>query len=278
MGCTPSKTKEKRAPPVEHIPDCTELTEKFVPLDREPVLVSEENNLSSEEQIRLMIKKYNKNNKGDSFGVKNFEAKSGDWLGEQGVFVEPIHKFGFVGRSLESFTGVFRGKEGLPLAYWVIDVSHGVNKYKILKNEPAYKGQEALNFKGRDVKNAVLNQASPFKGRTEIDLYSYAYVTFDLDTTVVSVKVYGAPTIKDHQPLYQMRQANKTTWIIYRYSFGDDKYNECAMLVQGRGTMRFPTYETTICPGVDPILTICLVTIIDSFWEYRLRKARVQFY
>jgi hypothetical protein len=293
MGCKPSVPRQL-APPVERIPEPTELTEVFPPVEGFPSLMTSQNTelTSSDKQIRICVKKTNKNKKGDSFRIKEMELnKDGgrdDWLGENGIFVEPVMQTGLIRSGLDDFTGIYQGKDCKPLGYWICDVSRGVNTFKILKEEQNYIGQHFETFTGRDVEKDKQGNllATPFHGRSSVDLYTYGYVEFDRKTTLVNIRIYGAP--KCHQEgatPFRMRQANATTWILYKYDYdkNDDedvknKYKECALFVQSKGTMGFPIYETTISPGIDPVFVTLVLTILDNFWENRLKKARVEFY
>jgi hypothetical protein len=125
--------------------------------------------------------------------------------------------------------------------------------------------------------------ASPFKGRPEVELYSYGYIVFDMKTHLVNIRVFGAPKIHDEEGAtpYRLRQGNATTWILYKYVYhGDDekKYKECALFVFSKGRLGFSIYETTISPGIDPVFVTLVLTILDNFWTNRLKKARVKFY
>ena len=150
-----------------------------------------------------------------------------------------------------------------------------------MKETPNYPGQHSQIFKGRDVaadgaKNFL---ASPFKGRSEVELYSYSYVAFDMKTYLVNIHVFGAPKINEEGATsYRLRQGNATTWILYKYVYGDEKYKECALFVFSKGRLGFSIYETTISPGVNPVFVTLVLTILDNFWTHRLKKARVNFY
>jgi hypothetical protein len=139
----------------------------------------------------------------------------------------------------------------------------------------------------QDTKRSEL-QSKPthFKGKDGHFLWLYATVDYNLETTVCSVTIMG-------QVLYQMRQANPETWIVYRrtkkarvrVSDGETSYTyePCALFAQSKGSGgyplgRYPRYNVTISPGLDPLLMIHFCTMTDYFYEEYLRKTKTRYY
>jgi hypothetical protein len=153
MGCAQSVPV---APPVERIPTAEDLTTPFQRVHGFPPFTTndEENNdlQSEQQQIQFMVKKTNRSAKRDAFRVKdtaiNKTGGNDDWLGEQGIFVEPVPVFGLVRKNMESWSGLYRGKEAKPLGFWICDPSRGVNTFNILKETPSYDKQPCKTFKG----------------------------------------------------------------------------------------------------------------------------------
>ena len=289
MGCKQS-TPVVKAPRVEKIPTSQDLTRPFDPqTDLLPLFSTgnKDNDLTSTtEQSQFLVQKTNKSAKGDAYRVKDMAKNENgghdDWLGEQGIFVEPVPIPGLVRRNMESWTGLYRGKEASPLGYWICDPSRGVNTFFILKETPNYKGQTFETRQGQDQGMDTI-YATPFKGRTSVNLYHYARIEFDLKTTLVNIRVLGAPKCHgpdDNETPFRMRQADASTWILYGWDYISKNYNACALFVQIQhaGILKFPQYQVTIAPGLDPAFVTLLLTVTDYFWEYRLKKAGMKLY
>jgi len=80
-------------------------------------------------------------------------------------------------------------------------------------------------------------------------------------------------------PLYQMHQATEFTWVLYRFSHDEERYTVCAVFKKVVGKRKeLPLYETVIAPHVDPVFILCLGSILDSYWTYRLKKPRLKLF
>lgn len=280
MGCVSSSARQPRAPPVpvQEIPAPSELTKKFARMKGEPVLhhnfpKDEEIISASDQQATFHIDKSSKSHTGATFIVYENELDDdGNRLTWNELFVQAV-KFGIGPRKrLENLTGIFQGgPDTPPLSYWACDASKGPNHFMILQ----------------DTKRSEL-QSKPthFKGKDGNFLWLYATVDYSLETTVCSVTVMG-------QVLYQMRQANPETWIVYRrakkqrvrVSDGETsyEYEPCALFAQSKGSGgyplgRYPRYNVTLSPGLDPLLMIHFCTMTDYFHEEYLRKTNTKYY
>jgi hypothetical protein len=285
MGCCQSIPK---GIPVEDIPTSLELREnKFQDVaDRVPALTEDsKNNFAADELLQLRLEKTDMGRKrgivvnivqaqGSSSTKAEDENKKSGEEAEQphhlhnwnSLYVESVYKFD-MNKEIEAndLHAVHRGKVKKPLAYYQRDLTDGSlsripNQYKIFKETPSYSGHKALRVE---------------IGDTWVDLYPWAKITFDMNTTIVSIRVFGAPKCKesDETP-YRMRQANDSTWILYKYMYDDEKYKDCALIgYKGRQDGK-PIYETTISPGIDPTFVICMESILDHFVESNNGKTR----
>eukprot|EP00538_Stauroneis_constricta_P002660 CAMPEP_0119566268 /NCGR_PEP_ID=MMETSP1352-20130426/32582_1 /TAXON_ID=265584 /ORGANISM="Stauroneis constricta, Strain CCMP1120" /LENGTH=285 /DNA_ID=CAMNT_0007615339 /DNA_START=404 /DNA_END=1261 /DNA_ORIENTATION=+ len=278
MGCSSSTLQQTSVTTSEsYVPAVKELTQPILKLPGEPsLLLYDEHDVSSSEQIRFAIQKTSRNHTGDSFRVAagHGGASVRKWNPGKHLIVEPIYKFGGPRMSLEGTTGVFQGDEAVPVAYWTCDVARGRNHYKILREQPVYKQQaRAFTISGRDQKDIPVKTATPFVDRTTVDFYSYANIVFDKETNIALIKVYGAPKCKGGVPLYQMQQVTSANWLLYRYKYDEERYKVCAMFTKAKGKIKeHPIYDTTISPGIDPIFVLCIGSILDSYWNYILKK------
>mmetsp|Transcript_9753 Transcript_9753/g.16160 ORF Transcript_9753/g.16160 Transcript_9753/m.16160 type:complete len:271 (-) Transcript_9753:73-885(-) len=270
MGCVSSTAREPRAPPVSHIPTQDELTKKFELVKGEPVIQhtfpkTEEIILSSDQQVTFHVDKSSKSHTGATFIVYDNEPdEDGNRKTWNKLFVQGC-KFGLGPRKrLENMTGIFQGgEETPPLSYWVCDASKGPNNFMILQDTKRSETQKPTHFQAKDRRS----------------LYLYATVDYNLETTVCSVTIMG-------QVLYQMRQANPETWIVYRRMKkhdGETSYDPCALFAQSKGSGgyplgRYPRYDVTISPGLDPLLMLHFCTMTDYFYEEFLRKTKTRYY
>mmetsp|Transcript_26171 Transcript_26171/g.56683 ORF Transcript_26171/g.56683 Transcript_26171/m.56683 type:complete len:265 (+) Transcript_26171:199-993(+) len=264
MGCVSSSARAVRAPPVDHVPEPTEL-KKFELMSGEPHILhtGEDTDYTNEKElVRFHIDKSSKSNTGATFIVYDMDVdEEGNRKTWNHLFVQGV-KWGLGPRKrLENLTGIFRGEDDSPpLSYWVCDASKGPNNYLILQDQKRSEKQQVTHFNGKDGHG----------------LYMYASIEYNLETTVCSVIVMG-------MELYRMRQANEKTWIVYRKVKKDaSSYGPCALFEESKGSGgiagRYPRWDVTISPGLDPLLFIHFCTMTDYFYEEYLRKTHTKYY